>query len=42
MSLKIRNSNIEIQNPKWFDRLTILSVVEGQIRMTKILNEIII
>ena len=25
--------NIETRNPKWFDRLTILSDVEGQIRM---------
>jgi hypothetical protein len=25
-------------NPKWFDRLTILSKVEGQIQMTKAQN----
>jgi len=28
--------NHEIRNPKWFDQLTTLSQVEGQIRMTKI------
>jgi hypothetical protein len=27
------NPNIETRNPKWFDRLTILSDVEGQIIM---------
>jgi hypothetical protein len=26
----------EIRNPKWFDQLTTLSHVEGQIRITKI------
>ena len=30
------NPNNEIRNPKWFDRLTILSEVEGQYLMTKI------
>jgi hypothetical protein len=27
------NPNVETRNPKWFDRLTILSDVEGQIKM---------
>jgi len=29
---------LQIPNIKWFDRLTTLSQVEGQITMTKILN----
>jgi hypothetical protein len=33
---KHQNSNLEIRNSKWFDRLTILSEVEGQYQMTKI------
>jgi hypothetical protein len=27
------NPNVETRNPKWFDRPTILSNVEGQIRI---------
>ena len=33
---RISNPKFETRNPKWFDRLTILSKVEGQIRITKI------
>ena len=29
-AVKVYNSKHEIRNPKWFDRLTILSKVEGQ------------
>jgi hypothetical protein len=32
------NSKSEARNPKWFDPLTTLSEVEGQIRMIKIQN----
>lgn len=31
-----KNSNIEYRNTKWFDRLTILSTVEGQIRNSNV------
>ncbi len=33
-----RNSKSQITNIKWFDKLTTLSQVEGQITMTKIRN----
>jgi len=33
-----RNSKSQITNIKWFDKLTTLSQVEGQITMTKIPN----
>ena len=33
-----RNSKSQITNIKWFDKLTTLSQVEGQITMTKIQN----
>jgi hypothetical protein len=33
-----RNSKSQISNNKWFDKLTTLSLVEGQITMTKIRN----
>jgi hypothetical protein len=32
------NPKLEARNPKWFDWLTILSEVDGQIRMLQILN----
>jgi hypothetical protein len=33
-----KNSKSQITNIKWFDKLTTLSLVEGQITMTKIRN----
>ncbi len=33
--MKLVNTKSEVRNPKWFDMLTILSKVEGQIQMTK-------
>jgi hypothetical protein len=33
-----KNSKSQIANIKWFDKLTTLSLVEGQITMTKIQN----
>jgi len=33
-----RNSKSQITNIKWFDKLTTLSLVEGQITMTKIVR----
>jgi hypothetical protein len=33
-----KNSKSEARNPKWFDKLTTLSQVEGQIQMFKIQN----
>jgi hypothetical protein len=33
-----KNSKSQITNNKWFDKLTTLSQVEGQITMTKIRN----
>jgi hypothetical protein len=38
MYLINRNDKSQIINYKWFDRLTTLSRVEGQITMTKIQN----
>jgi hypothetical protein len=31
---KLQNPKPEARNPKWFDKLTILSQVEGQIRIS--------
>jgi hypothetical protein len=33
-----KNSKSQISNIKWFDKLTTLSLVEGQITMTKIVG----
>jgi hypothetical protein len=35
---QLKNHNYQITNTKWFDKLTTLSQVEGQITMTKIQN----
>jgi hypothetical protein len=37
----IAPGRVEARNPKWFDRLTILSEVEGQIRIFKFQNKVI-
>jgi hypothetical protein len=34
--VEVQNSKSEARNPKWFDKLTTLSHVEGQCSMTKI------